>query len=181
MHGVLTATDGPGALHGDVAPSLRVSGALDFLKVLWVLDHRLYRASRTTYRELGVTAQQRFALSIIARFPGITPGRLTDALGVHPSTVSGIVKRLERCKLVSRQTDPKDARRWKLLLTDAGRAVAEAELRGTVEAAIDSILTQLPPGKTAVAREVLSALAQNLDAEARGRSPLAVVVRPTGT
>ncbi len=180
MPGVLTAAEGPGALRSDVATTLPVSGALDFLRVLWVLDHGLYRASRKTYRELGVTAQQRFALSIIGRFPGITPGRLTEALGVHPSTVSGIVKRLERCKLVSRQSDPNDARRWKLLLTEAGRGVAETELLGTVEAAVDSILTQLPPGKTAVAREVLSALAQTLGSDGRTPSSLSVV-RATGT
>jgi MarR family transcriptional regulator, organic hydroperoxide resistance regulator len=142
--------------------SLPLGGVLEFLRLVWGIDHRLQRASKRMERELGVTGAQRFTLRLIGRFPGITPGRLADAVEVHPSTMSGILKRLERRKLVVRRTDPNDARRWFLALTETGRAL-NLDPRGTVEGAVESVLADLPAGKVAIAREVLGELSRALD------------------
>jgi MarR family transcriptional regulator, organic hydroperoxide resistance regulator len=141
--------------------SLPLGNVLEFLRLVWAIDHGLQRVSKRMEKGLGITGPQRFALRLIGRFPGITPGQLAEAVDVHPSTMSGILKRLERKKLVARRTDPHDARRWFLALTDAGRALNVAP-DGTVEGAVERVLTSLPPGKVAIAREVLGALSDEL-------------------
>ncbi len=145
--------------------NLPLGAHLDFLRLVWAIDHGLQRASKRMEKQLGITGPQRFTLRLIGRFPGITPGQLAEALGVHPSTVSGILKRLERRKLLMRRTDPHDARRWFLALTDAGRAL-NVDPSGTVEGAVQSVLEGMPPGKVAIAREVLAALSGRLNSPA---------------
>lgn len=141
--------------------SLPLGNVLEFLRLVWAIDHGLQRVSKRMEKGLGITGPQRFTLRLIGRFPGITPGQLAQAVDVHPSTMSGILKRLERKKLVARRTDPHDARRWFLALTEDGRTLNIAP-DGTVEGAVERVLTSLPPGKVAIAREVLGALSDEL-------------------
>jgi hypothetical protein len=61
--------------------------ALDFLRLIWAVDHGLHRASKRTETELGVTGPQRLVLRIVGRFPGIPAGHLAQLLHVHPSTL----------------------------------------------------------------------------------------------
>ncbi|MBL8949552.1 MAG: MarR family transcriptional regulator [Myxococcaceae bacterium] len=113
-------------------------------------------------QQLGITGPQRFTLRLIGRFPGITAGQLADALNVHASTMTGIVKRLMKRKLVVRRADPLDRRRSALALTGEGRALNVAP-EGTVEGAISQVLATLPKGQVQSARAVLAALSAALD------------------
>ncbi len=45
-------------------------------------------------------------------------------LQVHPASVTGLIKRLEQDGLVTRHTDPDDARARRVRITDLGRAAA---------------------------------------------------------
>jgi DNA-binding MarR family transcriptional regulator len=45
-------------------------------------------------------------------------------LQVHPASVTGLVKRLEQDGLVTRRTDPEDARARRVQITERGRAAA---------------------------------------------------------
>ncbi|MBK7861804.1 MAG: MarR family transcriptional regulator [Archangiaceae bacterium] len=121
-------------------------------------------------REKGVTAPQRFVLRLLGRFPSVTASQLASALDVHPSTITGILKRLERRKLVTRRRDPHDRRRTFLALTARGRAL-DVEPSGTVEGAVEEVLSAQPEHKVAIAREVLTALAAEL--ANRGQAPRA--------
>lgn len=51
----------------------------------------------------------------------LTPGRISDALGVSPGRVSAILDRLEKKGLVVRETDPSNRRNVLVTITDAGR------------------------------------------------------------
>src|SRR4051794_40683843 len=75
---------------------------LQFLQTVWQLEHALERASKRMEDALGVSGPQRFAVRIIGVNPGITSGQLAAILHLHPSTVTGIVQRLESRKLVRR-------------------------------------------------------------------------------
>jgi DNA-binding MarR family transcriptional regulator len=112
---------------------------------------------------LGVTGPQRLVLRIVGRFPSISAGQLAAILHVHPSTLSGVLKRLERQGWLSRRADPRDRRRALLGITPAGRQLAQ-EPEGTIEAAVREALTALPEHKTRHAREVLAELALRLEA-----------------
>jgi DNA-binding MarR family transcriptional regulator len=115
-----------------------------------------------------VTGPQRLALRVVGRFPGITPGETAAVLRLHPSTVTVIVKGLERAGLLGRAEDPVDHRRTHLRLTRAGRKVA-ASTTGTVEEAMRRTLARVAPADLETAARVLSELAAELEAPAASR------------
>ena len=142
--------------------------ALDFMKLLWRLDHALQTTSRRMAERVGVTGPQRLALRVVGRFPGITPGETAAVLRLHPSTVTVIVRGLERAGLVERSEDPADRRRTRLHATPTGRKVASST-GGTVEEAVRRTLARVPAGDLETAARVLSALASELEPTAAGR------------
>jgi DNA-binding MarR family transcriptional regulator len=143
---------------------------LDFMKLLWRLDHALQTASRRMAASLGVTGPQRLALRVVGKFPGITPGETAAILRLHPSTVTLVVAGLERAGLVGRSEDPADRRRTRLRLTPAGKTLA-ARAAGTVEEAMRRTLSRVSPGERETAARVLSAISAELEAPVvpRGR------------
>jgi DNA-binding MarR family transcriptional regulator len=150
-----------------VTPSdegLPLGEPLDFLRRIWAVEHRLERLSAGMEQRLGVTAPQRFVLRLIGRFPGVTAGRLAAELQVHPSSITGMLDRLGRRKLVVKRRDHRDRRRWFLGLTAAGREV-QADARGTVERAVERTLAGLDGSKLQACREALELLARGLDEE----------------
>ncbi len=142
--------------------------ALDFMKVLWRLDHALQRTSRRMAGALGVTGPQRLALRVVSRFPGITPGETAAVLRLHPSTVTVVVQGLERAGLVDREEDAVDRRRTRLHATAAGRKVASSSA-GTVEEAVRRTLARVAPGDVEAAARVLAELASELDGSEMAR------------
>lgn len=134
---------------------------LDFMRLIWALDHALQKTSRRMGATLGVTGPQRLVIRIIGRFPGILASQLATILHVHPSTLTGILQRLERQGFVTRRPDPRDRRRALLGLTAKGRGV-DAEAGGTVEAAVQMALSELSETQVRNTVEVLRRLTQLL-------------------
>lgn len=134
---------------------------LDFLRIIWALDHALQHTSKRMEASLGVTGPQRMTLRIIGRFPGIPAGHLARLLYLHPSTLTGIVRRLERRGLLRKRRDPHDGRRVLLSLSKKGRSF-DFHAEGTVEAAVHRAIARTVPRNVAAAREVLQSLAHHL-------------------
>jgi DNA-binding MarR family transcriptional regulator len=110
---------------------------------------------------LGVTGPQRLVIRIVSRFPGITAGHIAELLHVHPSTLTGILKRLEANGHLRRRSDPRDRRRAVLGITDKGRRIDSADT-GTVERSVERVITRLPRAQVDGARAVLMELAAEL-------------------
>jgi DNA-binding MarR family transcriptional regulator len=108
---------------------------LVFMRALWELTHALQVSSKRMARTLGVTGPQRLVIRVVGQTPGITPRDLAQELGLHPSTLTGVLDRLVRQGFVRRRVDPADRRRARLDLTASGKKV-DREKRGTVEAAV---------------------------------------------
>jgi len=136
---------------------------LEFMRVIWQLDHTLQRASKRMEMSLGVTGPQRLVIRIVGRFPGMPAGQLAKLLHLHPSTLTGILKRLERQGLLRRRADPRDGRRSLFGLTDKGRSF-DVDTEGTVEACIARALERSSAHQLAAARELLASIAQQLAA-----------------
>ena len=137
---------------------------LDFMRVLWAVDHGLQSRSKRMGREIGVTGPQRVVIRLVGRFPGISAGELADLLHLHPSTLTGILSRLLDRELVSRESDPLDARRALFKLTSDGRKLDQTK-SGTVEAAVRKALSKVPATRLEAAREVLESIADSLGGE----------------
>jgi DNA-binding MarR family transcriptional regulator len=137
---------------------------LEFLRLLWAVDHRLKSTSKKMELTLGLTGPQRLVVRLVGQFPGIGAGRLARILHVHPSTLTGVLKRLVTRGYLERHSNPRDARRALFFLTAAGRAV-DVPLAGTVEDAVDRVLSRMSRAQLAAARDVFTVLAAELGVE----------------
>jgi DNA-binding MarR family transcriptional regulator len=135
---------------------------LDFMRALWALDHALQSASKRMEAARGVTAPQRLVVRIVGRFPGISAGEAAEILHLHPSTLTGVLKRLEDHGLLERRTDPADGRRALLRLTARGRAIDRFH-DGTVESAVRRALRRLRPAAVRATRDAALALSDELE------------------
>jgi len=118
-----TATKGTtakGAVAKRAAKDEEVSAVFDPLRRL---VHALHVASRETERRLGVTGAQLFVLAQLRATPSLSINALAERTMTHQSTVSVVVRRLVRRKLVKKVRAEDDARRVELTLTAAGTAL----------------------------------------------------------
>jgi DNA-binding MarR family transcriptional regulator len=154
-----------------VATAVTEESALDpvlqFLRMMWAVDHKLQSVSKRMTTRIGLTGPQRFAVRCIGQRPGLAAGELATLLHLDPGTVTGILKRLEEARMIAREQDSADGRRMRLTLTRAGRAV-DRRSAGTVEGAIRRVMAAVPPADLAAAGRVFRRLASELDAVADG-------------
>ena len=134
---------------------------LEFMRLLWAVDHGLQSTSKRMESTLGLTGPQRLVIRLVGRFPDITAGMLAQILHVHPSTLTGVLKRLEKRGLLERKSDPLDGRKALFSLTDEGRSL-DIPSEGTVESAVQRVLARLSRPRILATQEVLTALAQEL-------------------
>src|SRR5256885_15386752 len=101
-----------------------LGAVLDFMRVLWALDHALQSASKRMESTFGMTGPQRLAVRIVGRFPGIAAGRLAGILHVHPSTLTGVPRGLGGRGILQRPPQPRGAGRAPFLLSPERGTVA---------------------------------------------------------
>ena len=136
---------------------------LDFMRVLWSVEHGLQRMSKRMETEMGVTGPQRLVLRVVGRFPGLSASELAHIVQLHPSTITGILQRLVARGLLERQSDPSDTRRARLRLKP-GASVHTRTSRGTVENAVRAALEHEGAANVRAARKVLKQIAGRLNA-----------------
>ena len=154
---------------GPTPSALPVGDAIDFLRLIWSVDHALQRRSKAMAATLGITGPRRLVIRIIGRFPSIHAKQLADILHLHPSSLTALLKRLERRHLVRRWPDERDRRRWLLGLTRQGQAL-NRETPGTIEAAVQRVLKTTTRENLDATRAVLGKLARELDGGGRSRA-----------
>jgi DNA-binding MarR family transcriptional regulator len=143
-------------------PMLPVGDAIDFLRLVWAADHGLQRRSKSMAATLGITGPQRLLIRMIGRFPSIHARQLADILHLHPSSLTALLKRLERRGMVRRRPDGRDRRRWMLGLTRRGQAL-NRDAPGTIEAAVQRTLQGTSKKDLDRVRLVLVKLARELN------------------
>ena len=137
---------------------------LRFMQRLWHLAHALQVTSRRMMRKLGVTGPQRLVIRVIGQTPGMSPREIALTLGLHPSTLTGVLARLARDGLIDRRADPEDGRRSRIWLTPAGRKI-DRERRGTVEAAVRRALARADGATIEQTEEMIRLLITELERE----------------
>ena len=143
---------------------------VEFLGAVWRLYRELHSASARMLEHLGVSGPQRLALRIIEVTPGITAGKLADALDLHRSTVSGLVNRLEELGLLTRRGDRRDRRVVTLELTAAGRKLT-ARTVVTIEVALSQLIDARGPVWRERTRDLLQELSDAIKHADGAREP----------
>lgn len=158
----MTRSSTASALRSQPGDPAELPDVLEFMQLLWAVVHGMERRSKRMNRDLGVTGPQRLVLRVVGLFPDVSAGRLAEILHVHPSTLTGVLHRLETQRLLQRRDDPADARRALFQLTARGRLVNVA--RGaTIEAAVAAALRAAPATERAATRRLLQRVARQLD------------------
>ena len=121
--------------------------------------------SQTLMRKHGVTAAQLSALRVLERHGDLTHSELAQMLLLSASTVSGMVDRLVKGKLVSRVRSQKDRRLVRVVLSAAGKELLAAIPPGETKfGALRQMIRELPADE---ARGFLDTLNKLVDAMAR--------------
>ncbi len=145
------------------AETLRPQGeTLQFMQRLWALTHALEVRSKSMGKTLGVTGPQRLVIRIIGQMPNASARDVSDTLGMHPSTLTGILARLEAHEMIVRATDSVDRRVARLQLTAEGRRI-DRERKGTVEAAVRRAMGRADASVIANTMTMLELLTSELD------------------
>jgi DNA-binding MarR family transcriptional regulator len=135
---------------------------LQFMQRLWDLVHALDVRSKRMVSTVGVTGPQRLVIRVIGQLTEPTASEIASTLKMHPSTLTGIVSRLQKQGLITRALDKADRRRSRFKLTDKGSKV-DRERKGTVEAAIRRALVRAETATIAQTVEMLELLVAELE------------------
>jgi MarR family transcriptional regulator, organic hydroperoxide resistance regulator len=135
---------------------------LQFMQSMWDFVHALDVRSKRMMQSIGVTGPQRLVIRLVGQKPGQTASDIASMLGKHPSTLTGVLARLEERKLITRTIDPQDRRRARFTLTAAGKKV-DRERRGTVEAATRRALARVRPQDIEATLDVVAKLVEELE------------------
>lgn len=116
---------------------------LEVLKQFRVLLRSVKRHYQWVERESGLSGAQLWAMAEIARSPGIKVSDLARQLGVHLSTASNMLRRLEELALIKRLRIGEDHRVVQLKLTAKGTKILNIAPRPLV-GILQQALAQLP-------------------------------------
>ncbi len=145
----------------DAPADLQLGKTLEFLRSIWALDHALHARSKAMAKKSGLTGPQRLALRIIGASPHISSGELSRVLHVHPSTLTGVLQRLETQGFIVRTRDVADGRRALFALTRTGEKHA-APVDFSVEGAVKKLLKKVSAEEVDAAQRLILQLADEL-------------------
>jgi DNA-binding MarR family transcriptional regulator len=134
---------------------------LDFMRFLWSIEHGLQRMSKRMEADLGITGPQRLVLRVVGQFPGLSAGELANIVQLHPSTITGVLRRLVAGGLLERERDPTDSRRARLRLKPRAIPYTRSSV-GTAEESVRRALHRVGASNVRVARKVLAEVARSL-------------------
>jgi len=150
---VLPDASAPAGTAVPLTPALRVVQMLR--KVIRAID---LDSHRLEHRH-GVTAPQLLVLATVRDHSGLGIGDVARLVQLSPSTVVGIIDRLEERALLERRRDAVDRRRIQLVLLPKGRTVLDAGPK-PLQAALIARFERLPADDQA---RMLAALDQLTD------------------
>lgn len=118
------------------------------------INQAIEEYSREVHRAYGLTGPQLWALKTLHRRGSLTAGELAEALVVHQSSVSVLLTRLERRRLVHRVRRRTDRRYVEIALTEAGRTLAEQSPEPAQGRLLHRLRRMRPAEVTAIRRSI---------------------------
>jgi DNA-binding MarR family transcriptional regulator len=121
----------------------------------------LRESSRAAEQRAGMSGAQLFVLQTLAEAPGLSLNELAERTRTHQSSVSAVVTRLARERLVGRGTAPGDARRAEIRLTPRGQGRLRSAPR-TAQERLVSAVDALPAADRARLAATLERLVEGM-------------------
>jgi MarR family transcriptional regulator, organic hydroperoxide resistance regulator len=145
----------------------QVAHSVDATEVVQML-RRLFKAiheySKAIHKKSGLSGPQVWALTILEKSPDISARELASLMFVHPSTVTGIIGRLEGKGAITRVVDSRDKRGVRLSMTRAGRRILKST-PPPVQVGLARALTRLPPRRLSELRRSLEKIVRETEAD----------------
>lgn len=127
--------------------------------------------SRKLASQHGLTGPQLVCLREVRGQGPMNPGQLANSVSLTPSTVSGILDRLEARGLVIRQRRHRDRRQVLVHLTEAGERVV-AQTPPPLQELFTQRLGALPPERRRVIADAVHQVVELMEAENIEAAPL---------
>jgi DNA-binding MarR family transcriptional regulator len=105
-----------------IVPDIAISEIMQSLRRIFKAIHDY---SFEVSDKFGITGPQLWALNTISKNEGLSLGELSEKMYLRPSTITGLVDRLEKRGYVVRDRDQRDRRVVKILLTPNGKALVK--------------------------------------------------------
>lgn len=83
----------------------------------------IHNLNKKSEKEMGLSLVQWCLLEQLIDMPGTSAFELSKAVGVHPSTLTQTLKRLEKKGYVYINADPRDSRKKQVSLTKTGHRI----------------------------------------------------------
>jgi DNA-binding MarR family transcriptional regulator len=128
--------------------------------VVAALEAAVHRVLDHLASELADLGLRQAEINVLAQLAPGTPravGELVAATGQRPSTLTGVLDRLERRRLVRRRVNPADRRSFTIELTASGERAA-GRVHATFAALDERVLSDLPPAAAEGFHHVLDAV-----------------------
>ena len=131
----------------------------------------MFNAVRSHFRAVetraGISGAQLWALSVVDNQPGIGVGGLAQAMDIHQSTASNLLRGLLEAGLVVSEKGEADRRSVHLQVTARGRRVL-AKAPGPLSGVLPEAIARLDKRTLSRLERDLDALIEELGADARG-------------
>ena len=144
-------------------PTQRIVGGIRWLA------YALAKDANRSGKRFGLTGPQASVLHAINQMGSMSSANLSRKLHVTPGNITGIVDRLEKKGLVSRERKIEDRRVVLITLTPQGRQLAD-ELPDPVEIKLIAGLSQLPPDEIQSLDRAISQIFEIVDADLEATS-----------
>lgn len=119
--------------------------------------------SQDVKREYHLTGPQLWALKTLRREGSLTPNQLAVGLAVHQSSVSSLLRRLERRGLVQRRRVAEDRRSVRIHLTPRGATLA-AHAPEPAQGRLLHGLNEMSPRRLRSLRQAVESLVSTMEA-----------------
>ena len=119
--------------------------AVRVLRQFRALFNSVRKHFRATEQKAGISGAHVWALSLVAEHPGIGVGALADAMDVHQSTASNLLRALVADALVTTEKTESDRRAVQLTITAAGLQQLPAATLKRLERDLGEVLAQVRP------------------------------------
>lgn len=153
------------ALRADDSYDERILGSLR--RIIRAVD--LY--SRYLALRYSLTGPQLVCVRHLLRHGATAPGTLARQISLSPATITGIVDRLEKRGLVTRERSREDKRKVEIALTEEGRRLVE-QMPPPLHETFSRRLAELPVKEQEEIDRVLAKIVDMMEAQEFAASPL---------